>query len=224
VLYLFYDREVYKTQQSGREATKHKYRQRSLKSQKENFIMKFEIENYENMTPEEKVAALEAYEFPEPDMSGFVKKTAFDKAASEAASYKKQLREKMSEEEAKAAQAAEEKAQLLERAERAERDLAVSKYVSSYLSMGYTEKLAKSTAEALVKGDMDTVFANQKLHVEDREKALKAEWLKGTPRPAAGGDANIDYNKKIAEAQASGDYTAVAYYTRLAAQGASAND
>lgn len=182
------------------------------------------IENYSNLSPEEKIAALEAYKLPEPDYTGWVKKDVLDKATSEAASYKKQLREKMSEDEAKAAQAAEEKASLLERVQKAEQALAVSKYVSSYLSMGYEENLAKATAEALVKGDMDKVFANQKLHVENREKALKAEWLKGTPRPAAGGDTNIDYNKKIADAQASGDFTAVAYYTRLAAQGASAND
>lgn len=183
--------------------------------------MKINIENYENMTPEEKVAALEAYE---PDMSGFVSKTTFDKTASELAAAKKSLKERMSEEENKAAAAAEERASLLERAEKAERELAVNGYVTSYLAMGYDEKLARASAEALVKGDMDTVFANQKAHAENREKALKAEMLKSTPRPAAGSDPNIDYNKKIAEAQASGDFTAVAYYTRLAAQGATAND
>ena len=179
--------------------------------------MKFKIENYENMTLEEKVAALEAYE---PDMSGYVSKATFDKTASEAASYKKQLREKMSEEEAKAAKEAEDRASLLERVEKAERALAVSKFVSSYISMGYDEKLARNTAEALAKGDMNTVFANQKIHAETREKALRAELLKSTPRPAGGANPKPDYNAKIAEAQASGDITAVAYYTRLAAQGA----
>lgn len=178
------------------------------------------IENYSTMSPEEKVAALEAYE---PDMSGFVQKSVFDKAASEAASYKKQLREKMSEEEAKAAKDAEERASLLERAEKAERELAVSKYVSSYVAMGYDEKLAKASAEAIVKGDMETVFANQKVHADAREKALRAEFLKGTPRPDGGSDPKIDYNKKISEAQASGDSLAAAYYTRLAAQEAAAD-
>ena len=44
--------------------------------------------------------------------------------------------------------------------------------------------------------------------------------MKGTPRPAAGSEntGGMDYQKKIEEAQASGDLTAVAYYTRLAAQ------
>lgn len=152
--------------------------------------MKFNIENYESMTPEEKVAALEAYE---PDMSGFVSKATFDKTASEAASYKKQLREKMTEDEQQKAKEAEDKlavearaAELEARVRELEAEKAVSSYVNSYLAMGYDEKLAKSSAEAIVKGDMETVFKNQKLNAEAREKALKAELLKQTPDPASG--------------------------------------
>lgn len=145
--------------------------------------MKFQIENYESMTPEEKVAALEAYE---PDMSGFVAKATFDKTASELAAAKKTIREQMTEDQAKKAQEAEERAALLERVEKAEHALAVSGYEKAYLAMGYDAKLAVSTAEALAKGDMDTVFKNQKAHADAREKALRTELLKGTPPPAAG--------------------------------------
>lgn len=145
--------------------------------------MKFQIENYETMSPEEKVAALEAYE---PDMSGFVPKSALDKVASEAASYKKQLRERQSDEEAKAAKDAEEREALLARVKELEHKETVSTYTNAYLALGYDEKIAKSTAEAMAKGDMDTVFANQKLHQETREKALRTERLKETPPPAGG--------------------------------------
>ena len=55
------------------------------------------IEGFETMTAEEKLAAIEAMELPDPDMSGFVKKDLLDRANSEAANYKRQLREKMSE-------------------------------------------------------------------------------------------------------------------------------
>lgn len=147
--------------------------------------MKFQIENYESMTPEEKVAALEAYE---PDMSGFVAKATFDKTASDLAAAKKSLREKMTEDEAKAAKAAEEHAALLARVQELEHERAVSGYMNAYLAMGYDEKLAKSSAEALAKGDMDAVFKNQKIHADNREKALRTELLKGTPPPAAGGN------------------------------------
>jgi YesN/AraC family two-component response regulator len=119
-------------------------------------------------------------------MSGFVAKATFDKTASELAAAKKTIREKMTEDEAKKALEAEERAALLERVEKAEHALAVSGYEKAYLAMGYDEKLAKSTAEALAKGDMDAVFKNQKIHAEVREKALRTELLKNTPPPAAG--------------------------------------
>lgn len=153
--------------------------------------MKFQIENYESMTPEEKVAALEAYE---PDMSGFVSKVVADKHASEAAEYKKKLRERMTEEEAKAAKEAERYAEAVARAEKAEHALAVNTYAKAYLAMGYDEKLAEATAEAMAKGDTETVFKNQKIHQDNREKALKAEMLKQTPPPAPGA-ANVGKTK-----------------------------
>ena len=145
--------------------------------------MKFQIENYESMTPEEKVAALEAYE---PDMSGWVAKSVADKHASEAADYKKKWREAMSEDEAKKAQEAEERQALIDRAEKAERELGVIGYEKAYLAMGYDEKLARASAEALAKGDMDAVFKYQKTHADTREKALRTELLKATPTPTPG--------------------------------------
>jgi len=123
------------------------------------------IEGYSEMTAEEKLAALEALELPEPDFTGWVKKDALDKVASEAASYKKQLREKMTAEEEKAEREAEERAALQKRVEELERERTIHGYVSSYLAMGYEESLAKSTAEALVSGDMETVFENQNCEI-----------------------------------------------------------
>lgn len=183
--------------------------------------MKHNIANYENMTIEEKVAALEAYE---PDMSGYVTKAQLDKVASEAASYKKKLREKMSAEEEKAAREAEERVALQQRVEELEREQTINNYTRSYLAMGYDESLAKETAEALVSGDMDHVFANQKAFAFNREKALRAEILKSTPRPAAGNEPKADYSGKLAEAMASGDFTALAYYTRLAQEAATKDE
>lgn len=145
--------------------------------------MKFQIEGYESMSPEEKVAALEAYEL---DMSGYVAKATFDKTASELAAAKKAIREKMTEDEAKKAAEAEERAALVERAEKAERLLAVSGYEKAYLAMGYDEKLAKAAAEALAAGDMEAMFKHQKTHADNREKAIRAAMLKETPPPAPG--------------------------------------
>ena len=145
--------------------------------------MKFQIENYESMTPEEKVAALENYE---PDMSGWVAKSVADKHASEAADYKKKWREAVSAEEAKAAEAAEANAAIMAELEALRAEKQVANYTNAYLTMGYDEKLAKASAEALVKGDMESVFKFQKTHADNREKALRTELLKNTPSPAPG--------------------------------------
>ena len=98
-------------------------------------------------------------------------------------------------------------------------DKIIQEYTAQFLGIGYDKELAVETAEALQKGDMHTVFLNQTKFATAREKILKAELLKDTPKPPAGnGAALADYKKKIEEAQAGGDFTAVAYYTRLAAQ------
>ena len=146
--------------------------------------MKINIENYENMTTEEKLAALEAYD---PEKNGFVSKATFDKKASEASELGKQLRAKQTDEEAKAAKEADERAALIARLEQLEHEKTVNGYINSFLSLGFDEKAAKSSAEALAKGDMATVFAIQKTHYENREKALRTELLQATPAPAAGG-------------------------------------
>lgn len=145
--------------------------------------MKFQIEGYESMSPEEKVAALEAYE---PDMSGFVSKATFDKTASDLAAAKKAIREKQTDEEAKAAEREAKFAEIMAEVESLRHEKMVGTYTASYLAMGYDEKLAKATAEAMAKGDTDTVLKNQKIHLEAREKALRTELLKQTPPPAGG--------------------------------------
>lgn len=146
-----------------------------------------QIPNFDTLPDEAKNAIL-AMEFADaPDMSQFVAKATFDKKASEAADLGKKLRERMTEDEAKAAKAAEEHAALLERVAQLEHEKAVGTYTAAYLGMGFDDKLAKATAEAMAKGDTDTVLKNQKLHLEAREKALKAELLQKTPAPPAGG-------------------------------------
>ena len=144
------------------------------------------IPNFEALPEETKNAILEM-EFSEaPDMSQFVAKHVFDKKASEAAELNKQLRSRMSEEEAKKQKEAEERAALLARVEELEREKTITGYTNSFLSLGYDEKTAKATAEALATGDMDLVFINQKKHIESREKLLRAELLKETPPPTGG--------------------------------------
>lgn len=144
------------------------------------------IEGYENMSVEEKLAALEALELPDPDFSGHVRKELLDKATSEAANYKKQLRERMSEEEAAKVKAAEDMAAVMSELEELRAEKAISEYTTKFMGLGYSEELAKSTAAALQKGDVTTMFKNHGKFVVDKEKAMRAELLKSTPTPPAG--------------------------------------
>ena len=100
------------------------------------------------------------------------------------------------------------------------RSIALSESKGKLLAMGYDEKLADETAAAMVDGDMEKVMANQSKYLEAQKKAIQADAMRKTPRPAAGSNdgSGVDYAKKISEAQANGDFTAAAYYTRLQAQ------
>ena len=145
-----------------------------------------QIPNFDSLPEDVKNAILDMDIGDAPDMSQFVAKHVFDKKASEAAELSKQLRSRMSEEEAKATKEAEERAALLARVTELEKEKTINGYINSFLGLGYDEKTAKATAEALASGDMDLVFINQKKHIETREKLLRAELLKETPPPVGG--------------------------------------
>lgn len=146
------------------------------------------IEGYSDMTPEQKLAALEEYDVPDPDYTGYVKKDVFDKTASELAAKKKELTEKMTEDEQKKLKEQEERDELQSKYEKLLHESEVSKFKAKLLGMGYEEKLADDTAEAMANGDSEKVFANQKKHLEAVEKKVRAEALKDTPKPTGDGE------------------------------------
>ena len=167
------------------------------------------IEGYEGMTTEEKIKALEAYEIEDvqPDYSGYVKKDVFDKTASELAGVKKQLKEKMTDDEAAKQKEQEEREELQSKYEKLLHDSEVSKNKAKLLALGYEEKLADDTAEAMVTGDLEKVMANQKKHLEAVEKKVRAEALKDTPKPTGDGDSKTMTLEKLRGMTPSERYT-----------------
>lgn len=167
------------------------------------------IKGYEGMTPEEKIKALEAYEIEDvqPDYSGYVKKDVFDKTASELAGVKKQLKEKMTDDEAAKQKEQEEREELQSKYEKLLHDSEVSKNKAKLLALGYEEKLADDTAEAMVTGDLEKVMANQKKHLEAVEKKVRAEALKDTPKPTGDGDSKTMTLEKLRGMTPSERYT-----------------
>lgn len=177
------------------------------------------IEGYDTMTPEQKLAALEAYEYEDHADELERTKNALSKANSEAAESKRKLREKLTVDEQAAQQEAEEKEKLKKDNAALMEELSVTKNTAQLVALGYEAKLAAETAKAMFDGDTAKVFANQKKHQETMAYQIEADLLKKTPKPPAGaGGSGLDYQKKLEEARSSNDFAAVAYYTRLIAE------
>ena len=142
-----------------------------------------QITGYETMSPEEKVAALEGFEYA--DLSGEVEryKNAVTKANGDAAEWKRKYNEKLTAEERKQQEAGQ-KDELIAQLQR---QIAVSENTAKYLSLGYSAELAQETAEAIADGKMDVVFANQQKHLQEYEAKVKADLIKGTSKPTGEG-------------------------------------
>ena len=139
------------------------------------------------MSPEEKLALLDKYEPDKPDLTGYIQKSTFDKTASELAEAKRQLKARMSEDEQKEAERIAADAAIKAELDALRKETATSKNKAKFLGLGYDEKLAAETATALADGDMDKVFANQQIHIENVKKAERAASLAGDQKPPAGG-------------------------------------
>ena len=155
----------------------------------------------EGMTLEEIEAALADVELPE-DLSTEVErlKTANSKLSSENADWKRKHREALSEEERKAQENADLLKKLQERNAELERESGIAKHKAKFLGMGYEEALATDAATAMVDGDTDKLFTYQQKHQEALEKKIRADALKGTPKPVpdkADGAMTLDNLRKM---------------------------
>ena len=177
------------------------------------------IPGYAEMSAEDKLKALEAFEYDDNAAEVERLKGAVSKANSEAAEWKKKHNELLTEDERKKQEDADALANMKKELDELRKDKTVSEFKAKLIAQGYDEALASDTAQAMADGDTAKVFANQGKFLEDYAKKVKADAMKKTPKPPAGdGSSDIDYSKKIEEAQQSGDMAAVAYYTRLKAQ------
>lgn len=142
------------------------------------------IAGYADMSAEEKLKALEEYEFEVPDTnSGEIErlKAALSKSNSENAEWKRKYNSKLTEEEAKTAKEEEERTAILKELEALKKDKAISSHKAAYLSLGYDEETAEANAKALHDGDFATVFTNHKKFIESQKKAAAAGALDRQP-------------------------------------------
>lgn len=179
------------------------------------------IEGYADMTAEEKIAALESFNTPDPDYTGWVKKETLDKATHDAAEWKRKHNALLSEDERNKAEQADTLAAMQAELESLRKDKKISAYAAKLNGAGYENDLASAAAQALADGDVDAFFAYQTKFLDNYAKNIRAENMKNTPRPAVGAapSGEPDYKKKQAEALENGDF---ALYAQLVSEEAAA--
>ena len=113
-------------------------------------------------------------------------KAALSKASSDAAEWKRQLREKQTADEREKAERAEQEQAMREELETLRKEKQVSDYTGKCLALNMDADLAGKTANALADGDMDSVFDCLKAFVEATKTRLNNEALNRQPGLSAG--------------------------------------
>ena len=155
--------------------------------------MKFDtsqIENFESMSAEEKLAAILDADLPDVDdlkKTNTSYKALIDKYTSEIASLKKGKDQKLSQTEQEAQGLKSQLDDLQSKYDSLMKESSISKYKAQLLALGYSDELATKTAEAAAENDIETVLANAAIFKSDVEKKVKADVLKGTPHPEGKG-------------------------------------
>lgn len=149
-----------------------------------------QITDYDSLSLEEKVAALENFEYD--DHSDAVAdlekhKEATNKATKEAAEYKKQLKALQDQQKTGNSKADETIARLQEQVNELTRQNTISSYTAQFVALGYDSELAADTAIATADGDVAKVFENMGKFLDAHDKQTKADILKQTPKPGQGG-------------------------------------
>ena len=179
----------------------------------------------EGMSAEDQLKALESVELPK-DRTDEVEriKKAYDKAASEIADYKKQLKAKMSEDEKRATEEAERIQKIEQENQELKKQVTISTLTGKFVASGLDKDTAAKCAEASFNGDIDTVINsfNEKL-ASVKEKA-KAELISESPVMEGGKATQVkDYTPDIESSLADGDFATAAALMRVAQQNTNNN-
>ncbi len=143
-------------------------------------------DNYEALSPEEKLKFFENFEYEDNADTIQKLKDSVSNANSQAAEWKKKHNALLSEEEKAKLERDEELSNLREELEQVKKREKTADYTAKYISLGYDSELAASTAEALSKGDTVTVFANHATFNKSLEEKITAGLMKDTPSPKTG--------------------------------------
>lgn len=133
------------------------------------------IENFDSMSDEEKIKALQDFDFTtSEELEDELKKAkkANDKLSSENAELKRQKKKLESEKADDDDAHKTEIEKLTERLDEMVKVNSINEYKASFIAQGYSEELALDTAKASVDGDIKKIMANQKKFLEEHDKKV----------------------------------------------------
>lgn len=113
-------------------------------------------------------------------------KKAQERAASEAADYKKKYNATLTDAQKAAQEKAEKEAEREERYNQLLRENEVNKLAKNFMKLGYPEERAEKAANAQYDNDTDTLFQIQSEVQADLLKQKEVEWLKSRPEVNTG--------------------------------------
>lgn len=113
-------------------------------------------------------------------------KRAQEKAASDAADWKKKYNATLTDAQKAAQEKAEKEAERQEQFDRLLKENTVNKLAKNFLKLGYPEDKAEEAANAQYDGDTETLFRIQSEIQQSLVKQAEAEWIKNRPPVATG--------------------------------------
>lgn len=180
----------------------------------------------EGMSAEEIVEALKKVSLPldrTDEIDRLVK--AKDKATSEAAEYKRKLKDHMSEEEKRVAEEADRIKSIEQENADLKKRIAIADYTSKFIASGLDAEVAAKSAEAAYTGDIDTVIANYNSKIASVKDSVKAELISATPVMTGGSSVKVkDYTQDINDSIVGGDMAKAAALMRVAQEQTMNND
>lgn len=153
------------------------------------------IADFETMDADALRSLISGIEIPDDKSAEFSKlqtayqnvKASFDRTSAELADAKKREKANMTADEAAKAEQEAAMRELTEKYEALLKESTVSKHTASFTALGFESKLAEETAKALADGDTEKLFLNLGKYKADYEKSVRADVIKGTPKPSDAG-------------------------------------
>lgn len=144
------------------------------------------IDGYSDMSAEDKVKALEGFEFDDRSEQLAKLRKSVDNATHEAAEYKRQLKDAEVRQTEGKSDAEKQLEDMKRQIETMRREKTISDYSARLVSQGYDAELASASSKALADGNMDEFFSNAAKFLSDHDTKLKAQLAKHSIEPKTG--------------------------------------